>query len=161
MFKNTSLVSFESNACFWLSILSVIIFWQICSRAQFWWLQELIDQNPDTRNDVKSQMVPIEEISTNMQKSSDRQWRRKFLNAFWFDFSHPKMQKNKFVLSSLKDSMISQQTAKMFFFLWQGRSYYEKVLSLILRCWLSLFGVKNASWKCIWTRSKWVQWVFT
>jgi monofunctional biosynthetic peptidoglycan transglycosylase len=73
--------------------------------------------------------VPIEDISNNMQKAVIASEDSKFLTHYGFDFdAMKKAMKNNEKGEKLKGgSTISQQTAKNVF-LWQGRSYFRKIL---------------------------------
>jgi len=88
--------------------------------------------------------VPIEEISTNLQKAVIASEDGNFLTHNGFDFkaiqkAYKGNQKGKKVKGG---STISQQTAKNVF-LWQGRSYFRKGLEAYYTVLIELFWSKE------------------
>jgi monofunctional biosynthetic peptidoglycan transglycosylase len=88
--------------------------------------------------------VPIEEISTNLQKAVIASEDGNFLTHSGFDFkaiekAYESNQKGKKVKGG---STISQQTAKNVF-LWQGRSYLRKGLEAYFTVLIELFWSKE------------------
>lgn len=88
--------------------------------------------------------VPIEEISTNLQKAAIASEDGNFLTHSGFDFkaiekAYESNQKGKKVKGG---STISQQTAKNVF-LWQGRSYLRKGLEAYFTVLIELFWSKE------------------
>jgi monofunctional biosynthetic peptidoglycan transglycosylase len=88
--------------------------------------------------------VPIEEISTNLQKAVIASEDGNFLKHNGFDFEAiEKAMKNNEKGKKIKGgSTISQQTAKNVF-LWQGRSYFRKGLEAYFTVLIELFWSKE------------------
>ena len=115
---------------FGLSILSVIIFKWVPIPFTPLMVIRIIEFKSDNQDAIYSHdWVPLEEISTNLQKAVIASEDGNFLKHNGFDFeAMQKAFKNNQKGKKLKGgSTISQQTAKNVF-LWQGRSYLRKGL---------------------------------
>lgn len=88
--------------------------------------------------------VPIEEISTNLQKAVIASEDGNFLTHNGFDFKaiEKAMENNEKGKKIKGGSTISQQTAKNVF-LWQGRSYFRKGLEAYFTVLIELFWSKE------------------
>lgn len=88
--------------------------------------------------------VPIEEISSNLQKAVIASEDGNFLTHSGFDFKaiEKAMENNEKGKKIKGGSTISQQTAKNVF-LWQGRSYFRKGLEAYFTVLIELFWSKE------------------
>jgi len=115
---------------FILSILSVIVFKWVPVPFTPLMITRTIEQKLDGKEVVwQHDWTPIEDISPNLQKAVISSEDGLFLQHNGFDFgAMQKAFKNNNNGKRIKGgSTISQQTAKNVF-LWQGRSYFRKIL---------------------------------
>ncbi|NHM05970.1 monofunctional biosynthetic peptidoglycan transglycosylase [Flavobacterium sp. CYK-4] len=115
---------------FVISVLSVLIFKWVPIPSTPLMVIRAIENKLDNKEMVCSHdWVPIEEISTNMQKAVIASEDANFLTHHGFDFKaiEKAMKSNEKGKKLRGGSTISQQTAKNVF-LWQGRSYLRKGL---------------------------------
>jgi monofunctional biosynthetic peptidoglycan transglycosylase len=130
---------------FGLSILSVIIFKWIPIPFTPLMVIRIIEFKLDGKDAIYSHdWVPLEEISTNLQKAVIASEDGNFLKHNGFDFeAMQKAFKNNKKGKKLKGgSTISQQTAKNVF-LWQGRSYVRKGLEAYFTVLIELIWGKE------------------
>ena len=130
---------------FGLSILSVIIFKWIPIPFTPLMVIRIIEFKSDNQDAIYSHdWVPLEEISTNLQKAVIASEDGNFLKHNGFDFeAMQKAFKNNQKGKKLKGgSTISQQTAKNVF-LWQGRSYVRKGLEAYFTVLIELIWGKE------------------
>ncbi len=113
---------------FGLSLLSVIIFKWVPIPFTPLMISRVIEFKLNKQEAIYShKWVPLEEISTNLQKAVISSEDGNFLTHSGFDFKAIEiaMEANKNGKKLRGGSTISQQTAKNVF-LWQGRSYLRK-----------------------------------
>ena len=130
---------------FGLSILSVIIFKWVPIPFTPLMVIRIIEFKSDNQDAIYSHdWVPLEEISTNLQKAVIASEDGNFLKHNGFDFeAMQKAFKNNQKGKKLKGgSTISQQTAKNVF-LWQGRSYLRKGLEAYFTVLIELIWGKE------------------
>ncbi|MCX6172915.1 MAG: monofunctional biosynthetic peptidoglycan transglycosylase [Flavobacterium sp.] len=130
---------------FGLSILSVIIFKWVPIPFTPLMVIRIIEFKSDNQDAIYSHdWVPLEEISTNLQKAVIASEDGNFLKHNGFDFeAMQKAFKNNQKGKKLKGgSTISQQTAKNIF-LWQGRSYIRKGLEAYFTVLIELIWGKE------------------
>jgi monofunctional biosynthetic peptidoglycan transglycosylase len=128
-----------------LSILSVIIFRWVPIPLTPLMMTRAVENKFDGKDMVCSHdWVPIEQISTNLQKAVIASEDANFLHHHGFDFNAiQKAMKNNEKGKKLKGgSTISQQTAKNVF-LWQGRSYFRKALEAYFTVLIEVFWSKQ------------------
>lgn len=127
------LVGIAGKVLLWffvISVLSVLIFKWVPIPSTPLMVIRAIENKLDNKEMVCSHdWVPIEEISTNMQKAVIASEDANFLTHHGFDFKaiEKAMKSNEKGKKLRGGSTISQQTAKNVF-LWQGRSYLRKGL---------------------------------
>lgn len=130
---------------FGLSILSVIIFKWVPIPFTPLMVTRIVEFKLDGKDAIFSHdWVPLEEISTNLQKAVIASEDGNFLKHNGFDFeAMQKAFKNNQKGKKLKGgSTISQQTAKNVF-LWQGRSYLRKGLEAYFTVLIELIWGKE------------------
>jgi monofunctional biosynthetic peptidoglycan transglycosylase len=113
---------------FVISIVSVFIFKWVPIPSTPLMVTRAIDNKLDGNDMICSHdWVPLEEISTNLQKAVIASEDANFLTHHGFDFKaiQKAMESNEKGKKLKGGSTISQQTAKNVF-LWQGRSYLRK-----------------------------------
>ncbi len=128
-----------------LSILSVLIFRWVPIPLTPLMMTRAVENKFDGKDMVCSHdWVPIEQISTNLQKAVIASEDANFLHHHGFDFNAiQKAMKNNEKGKKLKGgSTISQQTAKNVF-LWQGRSYFRKALEAYFTVLIEVFWSKQ------------------
>jgi monofunctional biosynthetic peptidoglycan transglycosylase len=128
-----------------ISILSVLIFKWVPVPSTPLMVTRAIENKLDGDDMVCSHdWVPLEEISTNLQKAVIASEDANFLTHHGFDFKAiEKAMKNNEKGKKLKGgSTISQQTAKNVF-LWQGRSYLRKGLEAYFTVLIELIWGKE------------------
>lgn len=128
-----------------LSILSVIVFRWVPIPLTPLMMTRAVENKFDGKDMVCSHdWVPIEQISTNLQKAVIASEDANFLHHHGFDFNAiQKAMKNNKKGKKLKGgSTISQQTAKNVF-LWQGRSYFRKALEAYFTVLIEVFWSKE------------------
>ena len=128
-----------------ISILSVIIFKWVPIPSTPLMAIRAIENKFDGKDMVCSHdWVPIEKISTNLQKAVIASEDGNFLTHHGFDFNaiQKAMQNNEKGRKLKGGSTISQQTAKNVF-LWQGRSYIRKGLEAYFTVLIELIWGKE------------------
>ncbi len=128
-----------------VSILSVIIFKWIPIPSTPLMLIRAIDNKLDGKDMICSHnWVPLEEISTNLQRAVIASEDSNFLTHHGFDFNaiQKAMKSNEKGKKLKGGSTISQQTAKNVF-LWQGRSYIRKGLEAYFTVLIELIWGKE------------------
>ncbi|WP_298221417.1 monofunctional biosynthetic peptidoglycan transglycosylase [Flavobacterium sp.] len=128
-----------------ISILSVLIFKWVPVPSTPLMLTRVIENKLDGEDMVCSHdWVPLEEISTNLQKAVIASEDANFLTHHGFDFKaiEKAMENNEKGKKLKGGSTISQQTAKNVF-LWQGRSYLRKGLEAYFTVLIELIWGKE------------------
>lgn len=139
---------FLLKAALWfvvVSILSVIVFKWVPIPSTPLMLTRAIENKLDGEDMVCSHdWVPIEKISTNLQKAVIASEDANFLTHHGFDFNaiQKAMESNEKGKKLKGGSTISQQTAKNVF-LWQGRSYLRKGLEAYFTVLIELIWGKE------------------
>ena len=130
---------------FVISILSVFIFKWVPVPSTPLMVTRAIDNKLDGNDMICSHdWVPLEEISTNLQKAVIASEDANFLTHHGFDFKaiQKAMESNEKGKKLKGGSTISQQTAKNVF-LWQGRSYLRKGLEAYFTVLIELIWGKE------------------
>lgn len=130
---------------FVISILSVFIFKWVPIPSTPLMVTRAIDNKLDGNDMICSHdWVPLEEISTNLQKAVIASEDANFLTHHGFDFKaiQKAMESNEKGKKLKGGSTISQQTAKNVF-LWQGRSYLRKGLEAYFTVLIELIWGKE------------------
>ncbi len=130
---------------FVISIVSVFIFKWVPVPSTPLMVTRAIDNKLDGNDMICSHdWVPLEEISTNLQKAVIASEDANFLTHHGFDFKaiQKAMESNEKGKKLKGGSTISQQTAKNVF-LWQGRSYLRKGLEAYFTVLIELIWGKE------------------
>jgi monofunctional biosynthetic peptidoglycan transglycosylase len=130
---------------FVISIVSVFIFKWVPIPSTPLMVTRAIDNKLDGNDMICSHdWVPLEEISTNLQKAVIASEDANFLTHHGFDFKaiQKAMESNEKGKKLKGGSTISQQTAKNVF-LWQGRSYLRKGLEAYFTVLIELIWGKE------------------
>ncbi len=130
---------------FVISILSVFVFKWVPVPSTPLMVTRAIDNKLDGNDMICSHdWVPLEEISTNLQKAVIASEDANFLTHHGFDFKaiQKAMESNEKGKKLKGGSTISQQTAKNVF-LWQGRSYLRKGLEAYFTVLIELIWGKE------------------
>jgi monofunctional biosynthetic peptidoglycan transglycosylase len=130
---------------FVISLLSVFIFKWLPVPITPLMVTRAIDNKLDGNDMICSHdWVPLEEISTNLQKAVIASEDANFLTHHGFDFKaiQKAMESNEKGKKLKGGSTISQQTAKNVF-LWQGRSYLRKGLEAYFTVLIELIWGKE------------------
>ncbi len=127
-----------------LSVFSVLVFRFVPVPITPLMISRSFEYSGEDSFDTQHDWVPIEEISTNLQKAVIASEDATFLSHHGFDFSAMhKAYKNNSKGKRIKGgSTISQQTAKNVF-LWQGRSYVRKAFEAYFTVLIELLWSKE------------------